>query len=165
MFSWIDRCKLTPRRFKRYPLGTLMMFFWGLMGLSLFEDGDGHPWPYLAWPTEVYIDQADDAVAYGLIGWGMMLASVLFLVGHALDDKKAAKFSRWVGLWMAISTSTVMIVGILVAHFEGYPMKPWWPFSILIWVFAINAFVYALRIVRFERFECDLETCARRRGA
>lgn len=141
-----------------------MMFFWGLMGLSLFEDGDGHPWPYLAWPTEIYINKADNALAYGLIGWGMMIASVLFLVGHGLDNRKAAKFSRWLALWLGISTSLVMIFGILVAQAQGYPMKPWWPLSVLVWIVAINAFVYGLRIVRFERYECDLETCARGRG-
>lgn len=158
-------CRFTPRRFKRYPLGTLMMFFWGLMGLALFEDGDKHPWPYLAWPTEIYVDQADDFLGYSIVGLGMVVSSVMFLVGHAMDGQLQAKFTRWVGLWMAISVSVLMFVGIPLAVLEGYPMKWWWPFSMVIWFVAINAFGWALRIVKLEtQNACPADACSKNGG-
>lgn len=153
---------LTPRRFKRHPLGTMMMFTWAVMGLViLIEPIQDHPWPYLLWPTDLRPGELDDITGYYLIAFSMIFSGAVFLIGHAMTTRTWAAFFRWVSLWMAVGTAFVLFVGILTARYiEYYEMVPYWPFSLWIWAAAIVGFGWALRIVRQERYgHCESVDC------
>ena len=137
----------TPRRFKRHPLGTLFMFSWVVMGLSLRFNVDGHPWPYLVWPMDPSIDDKNYIFGSFAVADSMIVAGVLFLIGHALSTKKYAGFTRWTALWIALFTAAMLLFVILSGVYSGNVTVWFWPFSIVIWATVIYGLAHALRIV------------------
>lgn len=152
--EFLYNCRLTPKRYKRHPLGTMMMFAWTFMGLSLLvEDAESHPWPYLFWPTDLRLGEADDLIGYWAIAVAMILSGVGFLFGHAMRGRKYADLIRWISLWMAVGVAFWMFLGVLLARYvEHYPMEPFWPLSAAIWAIAVTGFGWALNVAKRESF-------------
>lgn len=153
------RC-ITPKRFKRHPLGTLFMFSWVVMGLALRFNVDGHVWPYLVWPVNAALEDKNYTFGMYAVADSMVIAGVIFLIGHAMSTKKYAAFLRWLGLWIALFTSALIVFAISTAVYSGMVTVWFWPVSLVIWGCVIYGLGLALRIVRLEHFgHCESTYC------
>lgn len=136
------------------------MFLWVILGVALRVNVDGHPWPYLLWPFDVDLSETIYRTSYYLTADTMILSGVVFLIGHAANGRRFAAFTRWVSLWVALSTSVLMALSIPFGVIKDYQPQPWWPVSLAIWLLISYGLVLALFVVKTEHFgHCESPTC------